>query len=119
MELGQEEKIYIYQYLASFGMGSGIEPSSEKGQMAEKVAEEIILWVTKAMKADFTSDNNLGIEFKNYIYSMLNRLQFNVDLNNRLLPGIRQLYPELFAYLNGVMWCLTDIFGINMVSQTR
>lgn len=117
MELGQEEKIYIYQYLASFGMGSGIEPSSEKGQMAEKVAEEIILWVTKAMKADFTSDNNLGIEFKNYIYSMLNRLQFNVDLNNRLLPGIRQLYPELFAYLNGVMWCLTDIFGINMVSQ--
>lgn len=117
IRLGEEEVCCIYRYLVSFGIGTNKNPETDDCRTGERLAEEIMFWTTEAMEADFGSDENLKNEFQIYMRSMINRIRYDIQIKNNLLSGIRQLYPELLAYLDGVLWCLGYSYGFPMVSQ--
>lgn len=117
IEMGEEEICYIYRYFISFGIGTNENLAAGCRQTGDRLAEEIMRWTGEAMAADFVTDGNLKSELKLYVRSMINRIRYNIPIKNNLLPGIQNLYPELLAYLEGVIWCLGGAYGLGSVSR--
>ncbi len=117
IEMGEEEICYIYRYFISFGIGINENTAGNDWKKGGELAGEIIRWVGEAAAADFVSDGNLKSELELYIRSMLNRIRYHIPIKNNLLSGIRKLYPELLAYVEGLIWCLGYSYGFGRVSQ--
>lgn len=115
MKLEYEESVYIYEYLAAIGIAVYVNENGE--YIGKNIQEEIIQWITKAMSADFSSDEALKNELGNHIDAMLNRHRYHIQIKNQLLSGMMQLYPEMMEYLGGVLWCLSEKYKFDKPSR--
>ncbi len=119
IRLGDAETYYIFQYLVSFGIGIG--KGGPGGEHTEedpnaRLTEEIMQWVSSAMGVNLGLNDKLENELRLHLASMKSRMKYDIRIKNKLLEEVRRLYPELLAYLEGVMWVLGKRHGFGPVS---
>lgn len=111
------ESLYIYQLLVAFGIGMKGESVTEIFKTGKELTEKLLFWISKAVDMDFRVDEKLRNEMELYICSMMNRQLYDIRIKNNMLSGIRDLYPELMAFVEGVLWCFSKYYKYKMVSQ--
>ncbi|MHA7579085.1 BglG family transcription antiterminator [Paenibacillus vandeheii] len=123
LELPSEEIYFIYQYLISSGMSIPSLNLELSGLMdkacpeSKAMVKELIQNVSGMIRRDLTRDEQLYKGLIIHFKPMLNRLKYNISINNPLLEDIRKEYAEIFCLVSLGMLPIAQACGLNSFSD--
>lgn len=123
LELPSEEIYFIYQYLISSGMSIPSLNLELSGLMdkacpeSKAMVKELIQNVSGMIRRDLTRDEQLYKGLIIHFKPMLNRLKYNISINNPLLEDIRKEYAEIFSLVSLGMLPIAQACGLNSFSD--
>ncbi|MFE6074624.1 BglG family transcription antiterminator [Paenibacillus sp. NPDC057886] len=123
LDLPREEIYFIYQYLISSGMSIPSLNLELSGLMdkacpeSKAMVKELIQTVSGMIRRDLTTDEELYKGLIIHFKPMLNRLKYNISINNPLLEDIRKAYAEIFSLVRLGMLPIAQACGLNSFSD--
>ncbi|MFC9710839.1 BglG family transcription antiterminator [Paenibacillus sp. NPDC056933] len=123
LELPSEEIYFIYQYLISSGMSVPSLNHELSGLMdkacpeSKAMVKELIQTVSGMIRRDLTKDEQLYKGLIIHFKPMLNRLKYNISINNPLLEEISKEYAEIFSLVRLGMLPIAQACGLNTFSD--
>ncbi|MEO2207805.1 PRD domain-containing protein [Paenibacillus pabuli] len=123
LKLPSEEIYFIYQYLISSGMSVPSLNFELSGLMdkacpeSKAMVKELIQTVSGMIRCDLTTDEQLYKGLIIHFKPMLNRLKYNISINNPLLEDIRKAYAEIFSLVRLGMLPIAQACGLNSFSD--
>ncbi|MFX3649024.1 MAG: transcription antiterminator [Paenibacillus sp.] len=123
LELPSEEIYFIYQYLISSGMSVPSLNLELSGLMdkvcpeSKAMVKELIQTVSRMIRRDLTTDEQLYKGLIIHFKPMLNRLKYNISIHNPLLEDIREAYAEIFSLVRLGMLPMAQACGLNSFSD--
>lgn len=115
--IGEAEKYYIYQYLASVGMEGAVESESNREEDdCYKIATALTAYITDVLKVDFQREQKLLDGLLLHIRPMLNRLEYNIQINNPLLGQMQRSYPQMLGICRIAIHLLSEKYNLQEIS---
>ena len=98
IKIGEEETYYIYKYLISSGFEKRNDCEMKSPVLQDKssiLAKDLTSYLSNYLEVDFEQEQDLMDGLVMHIRPMLNRLEYNIQINNPLLNEMRNRYPEM------------------------
>lgn len=116
MNLPHLEIYFIYQYLSSSRMQGSLWNSKKLEPNVIEITKLYIDEMSEKLGIDISKDS-LFRDLANHVKPMLNRLNHNIKVRNRLLPEIKTTYSEIFAYVEKVSKFISEKFEFSEISE--
>lgn len=120
IQIGEGETYYIYQYLIS----SGYERDTIKEQVVDAEADISTIFARKLtgrlseiFGVDFEKDKDMIQGLILHIRPMLNRLEYNISINNPMMEEISRHYPEMVANCRMILEELEQEYHLTPISM--
>lgn len=120
IQIGEAETYYIYQYLISSGFeGSGVKEGRERGNddKCTEFASKLTKRLSEKFGIRFEQDTDMMQGLILHIRPMLNRLEYNIQIQNLLKEEIGRQYPQMVAQCGEVLKELAKEYGLPEISS--
>ena len=119
IRLGSTEIYYLYRYLTAFGFADRQEhradPPRER-DLSRDLGADILHYLSLAVGTELILNEKLENELYLHLRSMINRVQYDIQVRNVLLNQLRTLYPELLTLMEGLVWLLAKKYHLGTIS---
>lgn len=120
IRIKEGEVYYIYQYLISSGVEKNKkldEKENEKKDKCVQFGKELTKRLSKQFCINFEQDTDLMQGLMLHIRPMINRLEYNIQIQNPLKEEITRQYPEMVKSCEEVLGELAAEYGLKSISQ--
>ena len=120
IQIGEGETYYIYQYLISSGFeGRGQKEEREPGNedKCTEFANKLTRRLSEKFGIRFEQDKDMMQGLILHIRPMLNRLEYNIQIQNLLQEEIGRQYPGMVALCEDALKELAEEYGLPAISR--
>lgn len=120
IRIKEGEVYYIYQYLISSGVEKNKKMDEKENVKEDKCVQfgkELTKRLSKQFCINFEQDTDLMQGLMLHIRPMINRLEYNIQIQNPLKEEITRQYPDMVKSCEEVLGELAVEYGLKTISQ--
>lgn len=120
IRIKEGEVYYIYQYLISSGVEKSKKMDEKENVKEDKCVQfgkELTKRLSKQFCNNFEQDTDLMQGLMLHIRPMINRLEYNIQIQNPLKEEITRQYPDMVKSCEEVLGELAVEYGLKSISQ--
>lgn len=120
IRIKEGEVYYIYQYLISSGVEKNKKMDEKENVKEDKCVQfgkELTKRLSKQFCINFEQDTDLMQGLMLHIRPMINRLEYNIQIQNPLKEEITRQYPDMVKSCEEVLGELAVEYGLKSISQ--
>lgn len=120
IKIREGEVYYIYQYLISSGVEKKTlkeEKKNKKDDKCTRFGKELTRRLSEKFHIKFEQDTDMMQGLMLHIRPMINRLEYNIQIQNPLKREITEQYPEMVTACQEVLETMSEEYGLKEISQ--